>query len=70
LSVIATDGALKEVSDDELLVLVGNGGRDALSISPTTRQAFNVSHRILKDKAESLHRFSFFGNGEMNAAFS
>jgi hypothetical protein len=33
LSVIATDGALKEVSDDELLVLVGNGSRDALSIS-------------------------------------
>jgi hypothetical protein len=50
--------------------LVGNRSRDALSISPTTRQAFNIGHRILKDKAGSLHRFSFFGNGEMNAAFS
>ena len=53
--VIATDGSLKEVSDDELLVQVGSGSRDALSIlfQRHAKRVFNVSYRILKDKAES-----------------
>jgi RNA polymerase sigma-70 factor, ECF subfamily len=55
ITVIACDVALENLTDDQLLVQVGNGSRDALSIlfQRHARRIFNVGHRILKDEAES-----------------
>lgn len=54
-SVPSPDLALNDVSDEELLVQVGSGSREALSIlfQRHAGRIFKVSHRILKDEAES-----------------
>ena len=53
--VLAADGVLRDVSDDELMVQVANGSKDALSIlfRRHARCVFNVSQRILKDEHEA-----------------
>jgi RNA polymerase sigma-70 factor, ECF subfamily len=55
IPVIASDIDLRNESDDRLLVQAGNGSKDALSIlfQRHGRRVFIVSHRILKDEAES-----------------
>jgi RNA polymerase sigma-70 factor (ECF subfamily) len=49
------DSPLRERSDEDLLLEVGEGGREALSIlfQRHARSVFNVAQRILKDNSEA-----------------
>jgi RNA polymerase sigma-70 factor (ECF subfamily) len=54
-SVIAIDSPLKEQSDEDLLLQVSNGNKEALSLlfQRHARPVFNVARRILRDDSEA-----------------
>lgn len=53
--VVAIDSPLREGSDEDLLVQVGKGSKEALSLlfQRHARTVFNVSRRILRDDSEA-----------------
>jgi RNA polymerase sigma-70 factor (ECF subfamily) len=55
LSPVIADRHVRETSDEDLLVQVGNGNKDALSVlfQRHARAVYNVARRILRDDSEA-----------------